>query len=63
MTLYSKSDWSEEDKEKISNLQSKLDRIYIDKAKGAYIRSRARWIEEGEKNAYFCKIRKTQTRI
>jgi len=59
MTLYSKSDWSEEDKEKISNLQSKLDRIYIDKAKGAYIRSRARWIEEGEKNtAYFCKLEK-----
>lgn len=33
--------------------------MYINKAKGAYIRSRARWIEEGKKNtAYFCNLEK-----
>ncbi len=55
MTLYTKLNWSEEDKERINTLQSKLDEMYMNKAKGAYIRSRARWIEEGKKNtAYFC---------
>ena len=59
MTLYSKLNWSEEDKERINHFQSKLDEMYINKANGAYIRSRARWIEEGEKNtAYFCKLEK-----
>lgn len=38
-------------------LQSKLDHLYLERAQGAYIRSRAKWIEEGEKNSsYFSKL-------
>ena len=49
MNLYSKLNWTEEEKERINNL----------KAKGAYMRSRAKWMEEGEKNtAYFCNLEK-----
>ena len=59
MILYSKLHWNEEDKENLNKLQTKLDEMYITKAKGAYIRSRARWIEEGQKNtAYFCHLEK-----
>ncbi len=33
----------------------------MEKAKGAYIRSRAKWIEEGERNsAYFCRLEKSR---
>ena len=46
----------EDDKQKLILLHSSLDNIYINKAKGAYIRSRAKWIEEGERSsAYFCR--------
>ena len=59
MNLYSKLNWTEEEKERIKNLQSKLDMMYLCKAKGAYVGSRAKWIEEGEKNkAYFCNFEK-----
>lgn len=41
----------------ILSLQSKIDDLYTQKAKGAYVRSRARWIEKGEKsNHYFCRL-------
>lgn len=50
---------NETDKQKRILLQSSLDNIYVDKAKGAYIRSRAKWIEEGERSsAYFCRLEK-----
>lgn len=59
MLLYRKLSWSKEDKDTINKLQSKLDEIYMNKARGAYVRSRARWIEEGEKNsAFFCNLEK-----
>lgn len=32
------------------NIQSQLDQIYLDMAKGAFIKSRANWLEEGERN-------------
>lgn len=35
-----------------SSSQSKLDRIYERKARGAFIRSRSKWIEEGEKKLF-----------
>lgn len=44
---------TEDDKQKILNLQPKLDEMYIQRAQGAFIRSRAKWIEEGEKNCIF----------
>ncbi len=41
------------------SLQLELDNLYIKKAKGAYIRSRAKWIEEDEKStSYFCRLEK-----
>lgn len=50
---------NEINKQKLILLQSSLDQIYVDKAKGAYIRSRAKWIEEGERSsAYFCRLEK-----
>uniref|UniRef100_A0A8C6K9W5 Reverse transcriptase domain-containing protein n=1 Tax=Nothobranchius furzeri TaxID=105023 RepID=A0A8C6K9W5_NOTFU len=57
MNLYGKVNWTEEEKGKINNLQSKLDEMYLYRAKAAYLRSKAKWIEEGEKNtAYFCNL-------
>jgi len=37
----------------LKTLQLELDQLYIDIVKGAFVRSRARWIEEGEKNTSF----------
>ncbi len=40
-----------------SELQNKLDELYRAKAKGAYVRSRRKWLEEGEQNsAYFFRL-------
>ena len=48
-----------EDETELKLLQSHLDDIYTTKANGAYIRSRARWIEKGEKSsAYFFGLEK-----
>lgn len=42
-----------------SNLQLQLDDLYTVKAKGVFIRSRARWIENGENNSsYFFNLEK-----
>lgn len=52
---------TDNDKQTLLTLQTKLDDMYARKAKGACVRSRARWIEEGEKNsAYFCRLEKTR---
>ena len=54
-----KPDPTEDDRQKILSLQPKLDEMYIRRAEGAFIRSRAKWIEEAEKNsAYFCGLEK-----
>lgn len=38
----------------MTKIQSKLDLMYLDLAKGAFLRSRAKWLEEGEENtSYF----------
>ncbi len=48
-----------QDVEKLLSLQAKLDCMYLMKAQGAFVRSRAKWMEEGEKNtAYFCRLEK-----
>lgn len=40
------------------DLKNQLDNYYENKAKGAQIRSKARWIDEGEKNtAYFLRLK------
>lgn len=41
-------------------LQNKLDELYKTKAKGAYVRSRKTWLEEGEQNsAYFFRMERS----
>lgn len=45
----SKPDLTSEDKEKLLLLQSKLDDIFLKRAQGAFVRSKAKWTEEGEK--------------
>ena len=43
----------------IDNLEKELEQIYEQKAKGAQIRSREKWVEFGEKNnAYFLDLEK-----
>lgn len=43
-----------------SKLQNKLDDMYRSKAKGAYVRSRKKWLEEGEQNsAYFFRLERS----
>jgi hypothetical protein len=46
----------------IDKLEKELEQIYEQKAKGAQIRSREKWVEFGEKNnAYFFRFRKETT--
>lgn len=48
-----------EEKTQLETLKNQLDNIYVHKARGAFVRSRARWIEEGEKNSsYFFNLEK-----
>lgn len=50
---------SEDDHVRLRNLHAKIDEIYIEMAKGAFMRSRAKWFEEGEKNtSYFFSLEK-----
>ena len=44
---------SNEDKARLHSLREKLDLFFQTKAKGAFIRSRARWLEHGERNSSF----------
>lgn len=58
-SLCCKNELTRQEQTEINNLKSHLDNIYLEKAKGAFIRSRARWIEEGEKNSsYFFSLEK-----
>lgn len=44
---------ADDEKLELSKLQTELNEIYNHKAKGAFIRSRARWLEEGEQNSHY----------
>jgi len=53
---------SAEKRVELDQLQNELDTLYLEKAKGAFIRSRARWLEEGEKNTtYFLTLKNTDS--
>lgn len=55
--LCHKTDSSVEEQVTLNELQRQLDNLYLEK--GAFIHSRARWIEEGEKNSsYFFSLEK-----
>lgn len=52
-----KTSLSNNDRQKLNTLSTKLDEIYLRKAEGAYIRSRVKWMEEGERStSYFCRL-------
>lgn len=44
---------SDEDGLELATEQIKLNEMYLNKAKGAFVRSRKRWIEEGEQNSVY----------
>ena len=47
-----------------SNLKKDIDTYYAEKSKGAYVRSRAKWIESGEKStSYFLKLEKRHAKF
>ncbi len=49
-----------ENQYRLSSLQEELNSLYLEKAKGAFVRSRAKWLEFGEKkSAYFFNLEKT----
>jgi len=53
---------TKEEKEELSYSQIKLDEIYQQKAKGAFIRSRSKCLEEGEQNSrYFFSLEKSRS--
>ncbi len=61
ITLQSKiqEDLTDADLTELAELQSKLDNIYKYKADGSYIRSRRKWLEQGEQSsAYFFRMEK-----
>ncbi len=59
--LLSKSMLSDAEKVELAHYQHILDEFYKQKAEGALVRSRKRWMEEGEQNSsYFFRLEKQQ---
>ncbi len=55
---------SVDQKSELVELQNSLDNLYIRKAKGAFVRSRRRWLEEGECNSsYFFRLEKQRNNL
>lgn len=55
---------STEDNARLHILRENLDQLFQTKAKGAFIRSRARWLEHGEKNSsYFFNLEKKRAEL
>uniref|UniRef100_A0A3B3HNI1 Reverse transcriptase domain-containing protein n=1 Tax=Oryzias latipes TaxID=8090 RepID=A0A3B3HNI1_ORYLA len=58
-SLLHKTFLSDDEKTNLTQLQNEIDKLYIEAAKGAFIRSRAKWLENGEKNtSYFFALEK-----
>lgn len=51
--IYKKENLSYKEKNSLYRLQSDLDSLYEYKAEGAYIRSRQKWLEHGERNTKY----------
>lgn len=64
MKLCSKQNLMNEELKQLAYLQSQLDNIYEEKARGAFIRSRQKWLEHGEKNTkYFFNLEKRNNEL
>ncbi len=60
--LLSKENDSEEEKLELNKIHFQINELYLDLAKGAFIRSRAKWLEEGERNSsYFFALEKRKS--
>ncbi len=63
----SKAVLSSEEKAQLENLKNQLDNLFLDKTRGAFVHSRAHWIEEGEQHSsyffYLEKQRQTKKKI
>lgn len=58
-SLLNKTNLTEDDEVKINKLKDDIDKYYVELAKGAFIRSRCKWLEKGEKNSsYFFALEK-----
>ncbi len=58
----SKENVSEEEKLELNKIHFQINELYLDLAKGAFIRSRAKWLEEGERNSsYFFALEKRKS--
>jgi len=56
-------DITDSEKAELAKQQQQLDKIYKDKAEGEYIRSRRKWLEEGEQSsAYFFRLEREQAK-
>ena len=57
--LMNKGNLSEEEETTMKKLKEEIDNMYIEMAKGAFVRSRAKWLEQGERNSsYFFALEK-----
>lgn len=62
-TLLDNPSPSDEDKQKLYSLQEKFYVLYLKKTKGAFVRSRAKWLTFGGKSsAYFFSVEKNAVR-
>ena len=59
--VLSKSNLSSEEDLEVKEIQLKIDHIYIELAKGAFVRSRANWLEEGEQTPAIFLLWKKET--
>ncbi len=51
-----------EEKLELNKIHFQINELYLDLAKGAFIRSRAKWLEEGERNSsYFFALEKRKS--
>ena len=59
MSSSGKVNLSEEEMKELSTAQAELDEVYQDKARGAFVRCRRKWLEQGQKcTKYFFNLEK-----